>query len=99
MFLLIANKNDNSQVHWDDNAADKLKYSKNNILKSSKAKHFDSVGEYYSFGNKGDFAMVNNSSVGTYAYKSYKNVNNQREAKIIADKMESTSATEVDCAV
>ena len=71
LFLLIANKNDNSQVHWDDNAADKLKYSKNNILKSSKAKHFDSVGEYYSFGNKGDFAMVNNSSVGTYAYKSY----------------------------
>ena len=43
--------------------------------------------------------MVNNSSVGTYAYKSYKNVNNQSEAKIIADKMESTSATEVDCAV
>ena len=34
----------------------------NNIRKSSKAKHFDSLGEYYSFGNKGNFGMVDNSS-------------------------------------
>ena len=43
--------------------------------------------------------MVDNSNVGIYAYKLYKNVNNQRKAKRITDEMESASATEVDCAV
>ena len=43
--------------------------------------------------------MVDNSSVGIYVSKSYKNINNQSKAKIITDQMESSSAIEIDYAV
>ena len=82
-------------MHWNDEAAAKLKFAKNNVLMSSKGKHFDSTGEYYSFGNKGNFGMVNNSSVGIYCSKLYKNIEKQKKATIIADQMEKSSATEV----
>ena len=58
LFLCVmGNKNngDQSKAFWSDEATKKLKYSKNNILKSSKAKHFYSIGEYYSLENKGNF--------------------------------------------
>ena len=102
LFLCVMgnkNKGDISEVCWNDEAATKLKYSKNNILKSSKAKHFDSTGEYYSFGNKGNFGMVDNSSVGIYASKSYTKSSSNLKAKSIADEMESSSANEVGYAV
>ena len=72
LFLCVlpnSNKSEPSETHWNDEAATKLKFSKNNILKSSKAKHFDSLGEYYSFGNKRNFGMVDNSSVGIIPQK------------------------------
>ena len=58
LFLCVmGNKNngDQSKVCWNDETTKKLKYSKNNILKSSKAKHFYSTGKYYSFRNKRHF--------------------------------------------
>lgn len=82
-------------MHWNDEAAAKLKFSKNNILKSSKAKHVDPLGKYYSFGNKGNFGMVDNSSVGIYSSKAYKNVITQKKVKLMADEMESSTAIEV----
>ena len=97
----MANNNDSDQniFCWNDDDAKELKYSKNDILKSSNAKHFDSSGEYYSFGNKGNFGIVNNSSVGICASKSYKSINNKAKAKKTADKMESSTANEVDKSV
>lgn len=94
-------KGDQSKVYWNDEAAEKLKYSKNNILKSSKSKHFDSTGEYYYFRNKGNFSIINNSSVGIYATKYYINTNSNinMKAKKIAEEKESFSANEVDKAV
>ena len=35
------------------------------------ATHFGSEGMYYSYGNKGNYDIVNNSSVGTYVNSSY----------------------------
>ena len=85
-----------SKVSWNDDVANKLKYSKNKILKSSKSKHFYSKGEYYSFSNKGNFGMANNSSVGIYASRSYpKPVKNNKD-HIIVDEMEYSSSNEVD---
>jgi len=98
LFLCVlpnSNKSEASEMNWNDEAVANLKFSKNNILKSSKAKHFDSTGEYYLFGNTGNFGMVDNSSVGIYSSKVYKNVERQRKAKVIADEMESSSAIEV----
>ena len=98
LFLCVfppSNKTKLNGINWNDEAAAKLKFAKNNVLMSSKGKHFDSTGEYYSFGNKGNFGMVNNSSIGIYCSKLYRNIENQKKAKVIAEEMEKLSATEV----
>ena len=84
---------------WTDECESKLRYSKNNILASSKSKHYDSVGQYYSFGNKCNFGMVNNSSVGMYATKPYLNSDSDIKAKNYAELMEENAAIEVVTAV
>ena len=86
-------------MYCNDDVVAKLKFSKNNILRSSKAKHFDSTGEYCSFGTKRNYGMVDDSSVGIYLSKVYKNVQTQKKAKIIADEIENDSAIEVGYAV
>ena len=35
------------------------------------ASHFNSEGLYYSYGNKGSYVMIDNSSVGQYGNRSY----------------------------
>ena len=64
---------------WSQENTRKLKYAKNNILASSKSKHFDSDGQYYSFGNKGNFGMIGNSSVGIYGSKVYRNTDSNNK--------------------
>ena len=44
-----------------------LKLSKPNVLGKGKDKHFGFEGNYYSFGNKGCFRIVNNLSVSQYS--------------------------------
>ena len=44
--------------------------SKNNLIGGS-ASYFGSEGKYYSYGNKGSYGMIGNSSVGQYAHISY----------------------------
>ena len=46
-----------------------LRQTKNNIMKRGSANYYNSNGEYYSFGNKGTFKLVENKSVGQYAMK------------------------------
>ena len=54
--------------------------------------HFGSTGEYYSFGNKGNFGMIDDSSVGQYACKIYKSTVSLSKAIINASIMEEMSA-------
>ena len=48
-----------------------IKQSKPNIIGSNMG-HFGSEGHYYSHGNKGNFGIVDGSSVGQYVIKPYK---------------------------
>ena len=57
---------------WGDEHFKCMKQSKPNIIGGSLA-HFGSEGYYYSYGNKGNFGIVDGSSVGQYVNKKYKN--------------------------
>ena len=76
----------NTGWKWDDNLFKAMKSSKNNII-TKKNNHNGSTGNYYSYGNKGNFALVDGSSVGQYTYKGFK------------DQLKATRAHVRDCAV
>ena len=61
-----------SGMLWKPDLVNLLKKTKPNICKSKSA-HFGSNGFYVSFGNKGSYALLDNSSVGQYATKKSKN--------------------------
>ena len=52
---------------WSQDDCKRVKGYKPNIIKGSN--HHQSADYYASFGNKGSYEMVNNSSVGQYATK------------------------------
>ena len=56
-------------MEFDKEFASKIKKVKDNTIKKG-TDHHSSQGLYYSFGNKGAFKVVNNSSVDQYATKS-----------------------------
>lgn len=100
LFIVVFDTDINERhFSWTDEHYNKLKYSKNNILASSKSKHFNSTGQYYSFGNKGNFGMIGTSSVGIYCSKSYKNIKSNEKAKKYAKEMEDIAGNEVKVAV
>ena len=70
-----------------------MKESKPNIIGGS-LEHFGSEGHYYSYGNKGNFGIVDGSSVGQYVNKKYKNATRTTKALILADLLEEMAARE-----
>ena len=58
--------------------------------------HFGSQGEYYSFGNKTNFGMVNDSSLDQYEIKKYRSAMTTRKSIINATVMEHISAMEIE---
>ena len=61
-----------SSYSWDAKDVAKLKQCKSNII-TARTSHFGSTGLYFSYGNRGNYGMVNNSSVTQYAHKKFKN--------------------------
>ena len=56
---------------WNQSICNAMKASKNNIITKENNCN-SSAGHYYSYGNRGNFGMVNGSSVGQYTYKRFK---------------------------
>ena len=52
MMTALSRKAENKSSMWKDSDNAQLRSAKKNILSSGKGKHFGSLGEYYSFGNK-----------------------------------------------
>lgn len=65
----------------------------------SKSKYFDYQEDYYSFGNKDNFGVISNSSVGMYGSKTYQNNDSNSKYMICANEMEMVSANEIGIAV
>ena len=82
--LCVMNKKEKESLYsWGKDECDILRFSKKNIITKTN-NHNMSLGEYYSFGNKGSYdnGNVNNSSVGQYANKKYKNKYRQQSSDI-----------------
>ena len=74
LLLMIAKWDRNSvksSYSWDTKDVTMLKRCKNNII-TARTSHFGSTGLYFSFGNRGNFGMINNSSVTQYAHKKHR---------------------------
>ena len=79
----------NTGWSWGKSHYDLVRQSKNNLM-AGMASHFESEGKYYSFGNKGSYGMINNSSVGQYANRKYKD-----ESKMINSNINATIIEEM----
>ena len=56
-----------SGVSWGQDHCNIVKASKRSVI-TAKIKHNNSTGLYYSYGNKGNFGLINDSSVSQYKY-------------------------------
>ena len=65
---------------------------KADVMKKGASTHQNSTGKYYSFENKGAYALVGNSSVGQYATKSVKGKINRESIVDFAQRLEKLCA-------
>ena len=63
------------------------------------ASHFGSEGKYYSFGNKGNYGMKNNSSVGQYTNRQYKDAAKMSMSNTNAIGLEEMVARELEAGI
>ena len=68
MYCVDDYQKNNTGWKWDVNVFNAMKLSKNNII-TKMNNHNGSTGNYYSYGNKGAFSLVDGNFVGQYAYK------------------------------
>lgn len=86
-----AKKERDISTMFDDDLHSTVKKCKPDILKTYN--HFGSKGECYAFGNKPNYAIVENSSVGTYAIKKSKVIAKQKSISNDADLIEDMCAS------
>ena len=79
---------------WGEEHYNVIKKSKPNIIGASMG-HFGSEGNYYSYGNKGNFGIVDGSSVGQYVVKSFKKESSKLTAKEGAKVIEEMAARDL----
>ena len=97
--VVFDKKKDELMEEWDQIHHDKLRSCRNNIVVNGKSNHFNSTGYGYSFGNKGFYGMINNSSVSTYAHKKYKNTEKMEDSIFLSRIIDNMTAIEVNYAV
>ena len=87
-----------SEYVWGGNEAKLLASSKRNII-TGHSTHFGSKGKYYSFGNRPNYAMINNSSITQYTSKKYPTVKKSNVAQNDAEYLNKMSCRELKLAV
>ena len=76
-----------SGYSWAKKDAINIKSCKNNSI-SAHSNHFSSTGEYFSFSNRGNYGLINNSSVAQFADKKFKSKNKTKQASKEANDMD-----------
>ena len=74
------------------------KATKDNLIDTNSS-HFGSKGKYYSFGNRGNYDMIDDSTVTLYVSKNYKNDMKYKLATMNADVLEEMAGSELKSAV
>ena len=82
---------------WDADNFKLLKKCKRNIIRKTND-HHESVGHYFSFGNRANFKITKESSVGTYATKRGGKRLTDTEVSMMAMQFEKKCATELEVA-
>ena len=57
-------------MQWDQHHYDTIRSSNHDIMKGILT-HVGSKGDYYSYGDKGNFRFIDGSSVGQYVIKNF----------------------------
>ena len=83
---------------WGPHQAKFCKLTKENVI-SKDANHHGSEGEYYSFGNKANYGMIDQSSLALYTYKKYKNSISNELSELNANIIEVMAACELKLAI
>lgn len=68
MAIVLVNWN-KYKMEMNSNVSNIFKKTKKNKMNSKANKHYNSTGQYYSFGDKGAFKSIGDSSVGQYMSK------------------------------
>lgn len=94
---------DDHQCHvtgweWNQMVFKAIKTSKNNVI-TKKNNHNGSSGFYYSYGNRGNFGMIDGSSVGQYSHKKFKNDNKTTTAHVIDSLVDKISSHELGAGI
>ena len=79
---------------WDSDDLVNIKRCKPNII-TARTSHYGSTGLYYSYGNRGNYQMMNNSSITQYAHKKYKCPLKSNESLNRAEKYNLLSAMDL----
>ena len=91
-------QHNNTYFSWGKSEAKLLKKSKHNVMKGHSS-HFGSTGDYYSFGNRANYGMINNSSVTQYVSKKYTSGKKTLVAKKDAEHIERMGSRDIDCGI
>ena len=83
---------------WGKQHYDLVRKSKHDLMGGS-ASHFGSEGKYYSFGNKGNYGMKNDSSVGQYTNRQYKDASKMLMSNVNAIGLEEMVARELEAGI
>ena len=76
-----------SQYSWGQKDAVEIKKWKNNII-SKHSTHFGSTGNYYSFGNRANYGMIDQSSLTQFVHKKFKSLTKMKTARNKAEMFE-----------
>ena len=87
-----------SQYTWGKREANLLHSSKRNII-TGHSTHYGSKGKYYSFGNRANYATVDNSTITQYTTKKYKSIQKSNVAKMDAEYLDKMCCRELQTAV
>ena len=100
VIIAVCQKTDEKSHCWTEDIQKKLRFSKPNIVNNKKTAHFDSQGYIASFGNKGFYGMVDDSSsVNQYANKQSTNKQTQKKIDDTATELEMLCALQVNAGV
>ena len=76
-----------SQYLWGLQDTVNIKKWKNNII-TGHSTHFGSTGNYYSFGNRANYGLIDKSSLTQFAHKKFKSESKMNTVKLEAQRFE-----------
>ena len=99
MFLgRLQRQTDISKYLWGKEKTGVVRYCKSNIIKGNSS-HHGSSGNYFSFGNRANYGLLNRSSVTQYVPKKYRSNKASKASQLDAEFMEKIVGRELELGI